>query len=168
MQSSITAERLRSILFYDPNTGFFIRRDTGASAGSKNDRGYIRITIDGRSYRAHRLAYLYMAGKLPDADVDHKNRDRSDNRWSNLRQADGSQNQANRPARGSASGFRGVYWAAHANCWRAELTLRRAGRRVKKVLGYFHDPALASEFRELAGRMIWGDFYLEQGVNCTA
>lgn len=160
-----TVERIRELLHYDPNTGLFTWAKTGNPAGHVNDKGYACIRLQGHDYKAHRLAWLYMTGEWPAHEVDHENRVRSDNRWSNLRSATSHQNKGNMlPSKPSASGFKGVYWAKHVQRWRAEIKIR--GR--KKVLGYFDDPALASELRELAGRMIWGDFYLEQGVNCTA
>lgn len=155
MDTTLTAARLRELLTYHPDTGSFTRDGEPAGTISKS-KGYVVISIDGRDYRAHRLAWLYMTGEWPAEQIDHKNRLRSDNRWSNLRPATQGQNQANRPARGSASGFRGVYWADHAGKWRAEIKI---GKR-KRVLGYFDDPELAGEFRDLVAQTLWGDFYL--------
>lgn len=154
----LTAARLRELLHYDPETGIFTWRTSSQTAGSQNDRGYVRITIDGSDHKAHRLAHLYMTGEWPSAQIDHRSRVRDDNRWDNLRGATNGQNQANKAAT-SASGHKGVYWAPHAGMWRAELTLRRGGKRVKKVLGYFQSVDLAAEFRELAGWLVWGDHY---------
>lgn len=99
----MTAEFLRSVLSYDPETGLFawickpgIPRVPGISAGTEMKEGYIRIQINRHSYKAHRLAWLYMTGAWPDGEVDHINRMRNDNRWVNLRVGSRSQNQANR------------------------------------------------------------------------
>ncbi|OJH53454.1 hypothetical protein ATN81_18850 [Agrobacterium pusense] len=99
---TISAERLREILLYDPGTGLFTWRKTmgrnvaGSTAGTLRSDGYIRIQIEGeRKYAAH-WAWLYMTGKLPDDEVDHEDRNRSNNAWSNLRPATKSQNCANR------------------------------------------------------------------------
>ena len=163
---ALTAARLRNLLHYDPETGIFTRRATGAPVGSLNDKGYIRIRLGGRDHKAHRLAWLYMTGAWPPIQVDHENRTPDDNRWGNLRAATFSQNAVNKIShKPSASGFKGVYWHQEANCWRAELTLAVAGRRRKKVLGYFHDPAEADELRELAARMVWGERYLDASPN---
>lgn len=99
----IDADTLRSLLDYDPNTGVFTWRVTrngkaykGDIAGAVNNLGYILIYIEGKSYRAHRLAWLYVYGKWPEQYLDHINCVRNDNRISNLRSATLGQNQANR------------------------------------------------------------------------
>lgn len=88
----LTAERLRTELSYDPETGKFMwlgmRRNTAASnrtAGSLRSDGYIDIHVAGRRYRAHRLAWLYVHGRWPDNNLDHIDGDPSNNRISNLR-----------------------------------------------------------------------------------
>lgn len=96
----LTADYLRLRLHYDPSTGIFTwvkaRSDNvGNTAGSLNDKGYVVIKIDDRLYKAHRLAVLYMTGEWPEETVDHKNRNKSDNRWENLREATQAQNSAN-------------------------------------------------------------------------
>jgi hypothetical protein len=69
---------------------------------------------------AHRLAFLYMAGSLPAADVDHINRGKDDNWWGNLRPASRSENMANTPARrDSTSSRRGVSWNKRLRKWAA-------------------------------------------------
>src|SRR5215813_12141516 len=81
----LTHERLKELLSYDPKTGLFIWNSRGAVAGTTDQEGYIQIHLDGKKYRAHRLAYLYMTGEMPTQILDHINRVRSDNRWGNLR-----------------------------------------------------------------------------------
>ena len=99
----IDAETLRSLLDYSPVTGVFTWRVTrggkahkGDVAGAVNNLGYILITVDGATYRAHRLAWLYVYGEWPEQYLDHINCVRSDNRIVNLRLATLGQNQANR------------------------------------------------------------------------
>ena len=87
---SITADELRSILHYNPLTGVFTRirsahpHRVGVVVGSVS-HGYILIGLLGKRYRAHRLAWLYVYGTWPKHDIDHINRNRSDNRICNLR-----------------------------------------------------------------------------------
>jgi hypothetical protein len=115
---------LRSLLDYDPETGIFswrkdlphktgVRR-AGMIAGSINGSGYtiIGFRFDGKrvSYKAARLAWLYVHGVWPKSDLDHKNRDRTDDRISNLRECTQSQNNANRTIfPGKPLKFKGVY-----------------------------------------------------------
>ncbi len=113
----LTHTRLLECLVYSPDTGEFCWRislSSKAPAGSIAggiESGYRRLSIDGRAYMAHRLAWLYMTGEWPERDVDHKNRNRSDNRWENLRAATRTQNNANsKTPRTNKSGLKG---AAH-------------------------------------------------------
>jgi hypothetical protein len=94
----------------------------GKVAGSLDGDGYIEITIFRRCYRAHRLAWLYMTGGWPDFQIDHRNLKREDNRWENLREATGSQNQFNtRRQSNNKSGYKGVFFEKVRNKYRADI-----------------------------------------------
>lgn len=105
----ITFSRLVELLEYSKETGVFTwkvdrgnNKCKGTVAGTlgKTREGVFRrqIMIDGVSYYSSRLAWLYVTGKMPECEIDHKNRDPSDDRWSNLRHASRSQNNHNRRA----------------------------------------------------------------------
>ena len=85
-------KKLRSEFSYDPKTGIFTsnKRSNGWPAGrvvgSIDANGYVVIWFEGRLCKAHRLAYFYMTGIEPKI-IDHINRIRSDNSFSNLRDA---------------------------------------------------------------------------------
>lgn len=88
----LTQARLKELLHYDPETGVFTWRvdkgnkiKKGGKAGCIEGNGYRIIGIDGKVYKASRLAFLYMEGYFPENDVDHKNQIRNDDRWKNLR-----------------------------------------------------------------------------------
>jgi hypothetical protein len=118
-QKILTAERLREIVVYDALTGIFIRRiDTnngrwkaGQVVGSIGSDGYLLVSIDGQQYRANRAAWLYMKGVWPAGEVDHKDTDKLNNRWLNLRDVPPLFNQQNkRKARkNNKSGLLGVF-----------------------------------------------------------
>lgn len=98
----LTAERLRTLLSYDPETGAFTRlcrmssnAPDGARVGSENGQGYLRVKVDGRNYRLQRLAWLHVHGRWPAGEIDHINRVRSDNRLSNLRDVGRTENMRN-------------------------------------------------------------------------
>jgi hypothetical protein len=91
----LTAERLRELLRYDPETGVFLwltRKArcirVGDIAGSLHRTGYSHVCIDGRFYYAHRLAWLYVVGSWPSLHIDHIDGVRNNNRFSNLRDVD--------------------------------------------------------------------------------
>jgi len=147
MKEQLTQSRLKELLHYDPETGIFTRRvgrgpsKAGARVGSRNSCGYIQITIDYRNYHAHRLAFLYMTGALPEQQVDHINGVRNDNRWANLRDVSANCNHRNigGPMKNNTSGFLGVCWDKNWNSWKASITVAR--RSVN--LGRFPTPELA-------------------------
>lgn len=110
----LTQKRLKECIRYIPETGLFWwieprqKRNISKPAGApKGRKGYLSICVDGASYYAHRLAWLYMMGEWPEHTIDHKNRDGGDNRWDNLRNATYSQNLANRRSH-NRTGLKGV------------------------------------------------------------
>ena len=113
----ISAELLRKILVYDPLDGSWVWRinsaaatKAGDQAGHLDEKGYHRISIKGRNYRSHRLAWLYMTGEWPKNQIDHRDRNRANNRWANLRIATKSQNGSNTgPYRTNKCGLKGVH-----------------------------------------------------------
>ena len=123
MSKTLTQNRLKELLHYDPETGIFTWRVSrrGAKSGSVagvHDNGYIRIKIDYELYLAHRLTFLYMEGYFPEYHVDHKNRIRDDNRWSNLRHVSRQCNQRNASiAKDNTSGITGVCWHKNNKKW---------------------------------------------------
>jgi hypothetical protein len=135
-------DRVRELFIYNPDTGIFVRRKRRKQSkygkdypvGFINDGGYLVITIDGRRYRAHRIAWLYMTGVWPTDQVDHRNRQKSDNRFSNLRLATAKQNQENQNlCKRNTSGHIGVVWWKRDNNWKAQI-----GHNGKVInLGYF-------------------------------
>ncbi len=112
----ITAERVRELFHYDPEVGVFTHLATcrraiaGAAAGEITHNGYVRLSIDGKRYRAHHIAWLLAHGELPPPPVDHINGDPADNRLVNLRLATPAQNKQNmrRATAASTTGYLGV------------------------------------------------------------
>ena len=138
-KSALTAERLRELLDYDPDTGEFtwkVRRGKGRivpgkKAGSvfKNPNrtsSYARVAIDGCSHYAHRLAWLWMTGEWPKEHIDHVDRNGLNNRWGNIRTASPAQNNANSSPRShSASGLKGVHYCKKSGRFHARISVKR-------------------------------------------
>ena len=120
MTKALSRERLKELFLYEPLTGEFIRRSTGAVAGSLKTSGYRHLGIDYKEYKEHRLAFLYMQGWIPGI-VDHINRNKSDNRWVNLRKADYYINGANRD---DNNDFVGVRWVRQKNYYVAAVRVK--------------------------------------------
>ena len=146
-KNDLTAERLRELLHYDPQTGDFtwhverykVRR--GDIAGYKNTSGYLVIGVDRFLYRAHRLAWLYMTGTWPANDIDHKDGTKLNNAFDNLRDVTKSMNSQNthKANNDSLCGLLGV--GKQGPSWRAQI--RVDGKNIR--LGHFKTPELAHQ-----------------------
>lgn len=134
-KTDLTAQRLREILHYDPETGVFtwrIKRGgkmPGAVAGCKAV-GKVIISIDDTLWRAHRLAWLYMTGNLPTNNIDHIDGNPHNNIFSNLRDVTQLVNAQNirRPSKNNSIGVLGVL--KHGPSWRASLLANGVLHRV--------------------------------------
>jgi HNH endonuclease len=149
----LTQAELKELLHYDPATGVFTWLVAAAKsikvcsiAGNLKSSGYNHIQIKGKGYLAHRLAWLYVKGCWPEAEIDHLNRIRNDNRIDNLRDVTHMQNRCN--TSNNVSGVPGVAWHKLGKKWQVQI--RVAGK--SKSLGYFtniEDAAAARREAEL-------------------
>ncbi len=132
-EKELTQKRLKELLHYSPDTGVFtwlVTRGrytkTGSVAGGWNGTGYRIISIDGKRYLAHRLAFMYIKGSFPKDQTDHINKVRHDNKWSNLRESTQRQNHENRR---NNNKFIGVKWHKWGGLW--EVTSPRvSGKQI--------------------------------------
>lgn len=162
IRAALTADILRDLLRYDPQTGEFWRLRTagrwkkGESAGSADEStGYVRIRVGGILYHAHRLAWLWMTGEWPPEDIDHENGNGLDNRWANLRAATTSQNLHNaRMKSNNRSGITGVHWSSGKKRWVAEIWVQNC----KIGLGIHKDIEAAAAAYRAAKLRYAGEF----------
>jgi hypothetical protein len=147
---------LRQLLAYEPETGAFTWLVTkqwkfavaGSPAGTVTDKGYLSIMLDGKRYPAHRLAWKMMTGEDPPSLIDHADGDGMNNRFSNLRCADYSENIHNSClSRRNTSGAKGVSLCCKTGRWKAYI----AARGRYQWLGY-HDTVDAAEIAVSAAR----------------
>lgn len=138
----LTADRLREILHYNPDTGVFTWNGSsgggalkGKVAGTLVKPGYIRIAVAGGRYYAQQLAWLHMHGAWPEECIDHINGDGKDNRISNLRKASHRENLQNqrRAHSNNISGLLGVSFRRGRGRYTSEI--RSNGKRI--FLGSF-------------------------------
>lgn len=140
-KQELSPDYLKACFRYDRDTGAFTRRISlgkeiaGSVAGSQLSSGYLTISVAGRPYLAHRLAWLHEKGMWPKF-IDHIDRDKTNNRISNLRECTIQENNWNLSTNSlNTSGTRGVHWDSKRRKWMA--TIRVDGRT--KALGRFED-----------------------------
>lgn len=149
---------LKQWLRYDLVTGEWywlvnkgMRAREGQQAGSFDDKGYLIIKLEGRRYRAHRLAWLYVKGIWPVQDIDHRDGNPANCRWLNLRLATAGQNRANsKPT--SRAGLKGVQ--RKGNRWQARI--RTQGKL--RYLGTFETSEAAANAYMVAATQHHGEF----------
>ena len=165
----ITKDEVLKLLDYDPVTGIFIWKvrtaicvKIGAEAGSVfvngNGKPYRRIMIKGRHYYSHRLAWLVLNGKFPDAEIDHVDGSGLNNASANLRAVTRKENTKNKRKQvNNTSGVMGVYWDKTYSEWAAKICLNG---KLKK-LGFFESFESAVAARKSAEKLY--DFHPNHG-----
>ena len=149
---NITQENLLKVFNYDENTGVVTHKNTTANgmqgdiATHKHSGGYLKISIGKKSYLAHRIIYIMMAGNLP-KHIDHINHNKQDNRWVNLRSITQAENNRNMPKQyNSTTGVVGVTFHKATGKYRACISVNS----VNKHLGLFSSIPAAKKAREEA------------------
>jgi hypothetical protein len=116
-RKTLSRERVHALLLYEKANGVFIWRDNRRSikAGSvagciSKQTGNRNNQIDGKSYPASHVVWLYETGALPTGELDHKNRVRHEDFFDNLREISSSGNKINQTTRkDSTLGVTGVH-----------------------------------------------------------
>ena len=137
----IDQETVKKLFYYDAESGMLIWRFGNGrnvkpwqEVKAKNVHGYYTAKIHGKSYLAHRLAWLYVHGSFPNKYIDHKNRIRNDNRLCNLRDVNTTDNAQNISLPNhNTSGQIGVSWIKSHNCWTVFVKVNKKN----KWLGYY-------------------------------
>lgn len=159
-------EILREWFDYNPLTGIFVWRKEprtigpalGKVAGTSN-RKYVMISVPGfRQLGAHRLAWIYVNGlTIGGSEIDHIDRNPTNNAIANLRLATSSQQKQNKGVQSnSRSGLKGAFFHASrkGKKWRTQI---KVGGRII-FLGYFHTAEEAHEAYATAAREHFGEF----------
>ena len=145
----LTYERAKELFSYSPETGE-LRWATkasrkvvpGAVAGCITVHGYRQVRVDGKFYKAHRIAWLLRTGEWPEHEIDHANGVRDDNRWVNLREATSAENKQNMARRSdNTSGYTGVIFEKRVKLWEARVVM---DGRIYSA-GYFDTPEQAAD-----------------------
>ncbi len=133
--SALTVETLKGLLEYHPEKGTLSWKKTrgrilkGTQAGSvSKGNGYHSIYIDGKNYYTHRLIWMYETGQMPKQDIDHRDRNKSNNLFNNLRDVSRSDNLMNTGIRkDNISGYRGIHWYKNKSKWQVKLKNQHVG-----------------------------------------
>ena len=163
-------KQLHSYFDYDPTTGFLTWKEraaltshdrawntkyAGRRAGGihKKVGGYEsrQVWLRGKIYAEHRIIWAWMTGEDPPAQIDHRDRDATNNMWSNIRDADGKNNWNKSMRRDNRSGVTGVCLDKNARKWQAVLYVKG----IKQHVGLFRDAHLAKSAVEDA-RLVHG------------
>lgn len=158
----MNSKRAKELFLYDKSTGeIFWKITKGARAPANSiaggiSCGYRVVHADGVKLYGHRIAWMLEIGDIPPKmNIDHINGNGLDNRISNLRLCNQSQNSANaKMKKNNSSGYKGVYFCKSSKKWAAEIT--QNGR--KSFLGYFPSPEMAHEEYMRAARIKFGSF----------
>jgi len=137
----LSQDLLKEMFDYDPDSGVFIakvtvnQRKKGDVVGSIGNDGYLYTLINNKLYYLHRLAFLYMEGKLPPGQVYHRDKNKINNSWNNLKHSTNQENQRNLSIRAdNTSGITGISWHKDVNKWQANIKVN--GKL--KHLGHFN------------------------------
>lgn len=133
----LSHHRLLELLAYDSQTGIFRRRRSQKPVATIQKNGRVQVCVDYVIFRAHRLAWFYVHGEWPPADIDHIDGNPANNALANLRCVNRSVNMENqRRARADNKvGLLGVSQRS-PNRFRAEIVV--SGNR--RLLGTYSNP----------------------------
>jgi hypothetical protein len=154
---TLTAKRLRELLSYDRITGefkwkprkvaprklgwharIFNANFAGKRAGHLAGDGFVYIDIGNRTYRAHRLAWLWAHGSMPDEGIEHVDGNRANNALGNLRLFI---QVKSKPDPGPVL-QRSVYWVKPCGLWCTEVSA--AGKRLHQSFHTEFEAAVAA------------------------
>ena len=159
----ITQDEIKSVLNYNPDTGDLVWSDClynqirkGKIAGNPTKLGYRDVMYKGKTYKAHRLIWLYVYGEFPDLQIDHIDCNGLNNRLSNLRLCTQFQNKLNSAKpKTNTSGYKGVCWQKRLQKWQTRCVAN--GKRIH--LGYFTDKEEANKVYQEFAKLNHGEFY---------
>lgn len=172
MKNLPSLSELKSKIEYDPLSGKMFWKEKGMQSrrggnrfegkeiGSISSNGYLKFNFNGRTLLCHRVAFYMQTGKQP-LCIDHKNRDRTDNRIENLRPADHIKNQLNTGLScRNESGYKGVYFCNQTGKWKSTYYIKK-GKQV--TIGRFNTPEEAHKMRMKAIKDVYDQSFY---TNC--
>lgn len=157
----VNLDDLKSRYSYDFSTGVFTRLKNnwnfkvGDILENKTPDGYLILGIGKSQFLAHRMAWLYHYGEMPNGMLDHINGDRSDNRIENLRVVGSLENTWNTKKHSdNKSGYKGVHYHKQNDTWRAVIMAN--GKRIH--IGLFKTPEIAHDAYCNFAKKLFGEY----------
>lgn len=154
----VTPELLRGILDYDSKKGLFRWKQKGSNhckdgwfRGSPDRNGRLQIHVQGKSMKAHTIAWMIFHGVKPTFEIAHDDGDHTNNRIKNLSDITHAENMKNiKKSSANKSGVTGVSWVKDKNrfCARIRVNYRTIH------LGYFGTVKEAEVVRKEAERRL--------------
>jgi len=130
------------------------RRFSHKEVGCFNGDGYISIYIYYKSYYTHRLAFLYMEGYLPENEIDHKDNNKINNKWNNLREVSHRCNLQNRNLlKNNTSGVNGIHWDKRSNRWVSRVMVNSKSKYIGSFDNF--DEAVWARYNEEVNNPEW-------------
>lgn len=165
--NNLTVERLKELVRYEPETEKLFWKDRDSKAfnskysgkeikGSKDHKGYLQFSVDKITVKLHRVKWALHYGYWPKEDLDHINRDISDNSISNLRECSRKENSWNRGHRSnSTSGYLGVTLHKASNKYQYQIMCNG-----KRYYGLELTALAAAEKREMLAKELHKEFFV--------
>lgn len=150
--------KLKQYLSFSQETGLLTwikspanRIKIGSIAGREHQE-YILVGFRGKEYPAHVIAWYFVYGEVV-PQLDHKDRNKSNNRIANLRPSTNSQNQANTDLHGyNSTGAKGV----HFRSGKYDVQITHQGKKYN--LGRYGTLEEAKTAYNKKARELFGEF----------
>ncbi|QJA18034.1 hypothetical protein vBSenH9_69 [Salmonella phage vB_Sen_H9] len=164
MKSNLNIQDIQEAFAYDPETGVFTWKRgnrKGKEAGTLN-RGYRQLRYKGFKAYAHQVAFVIMENRWPEECIDHIDRNKLNNRWSNLREASITENNHNGRTSKASSGYLNVTWHKGLQKWMVRLHDKQG--LIKGTTKYFSYDRLedAVNYANLLRKKFHGDFAIQE------
>jgi len=148
-----------SRLFYNEITGDLVWVDgpkKGKTSGWRDSNGYLLTRIEGQLLRNHHIIWYKITGEWPDKEIDHEDNNPSNNKWSNLREADRQQQGMNQKLQVKRRGkWKGVHKTTSG---KYGVKIKHNGKSINGIGNKFTDPREAALMYNYYAERLFGPY----------